>query len=969
MEHNMKMNNKPTKKNFYVRILLPTILTIILFVTVLFVLIIPHFENTIMDRKREMIKELTNSVWSIMDKWYRAEKEGNITKEKAQEMAISQIQSLRYGEGSKDYFWITDYSPNMIMHPYRFELNKKDLSDFVDSNGKKLFVEMAEKAKKNGDGFVDYMWQWKDDSTKIVPKLSYVKAFIPWQWVVGTGIYVEDVTNEIAQLEKKIINISVGITLAISILLFFIAWQNLRAEKLRLKAESELQESREKYRALAEASTEGLIMVLTDGQIFFNKTLYNILGYKEDPLMLTLSELFITPPKLKSIDISTLKITPLQNYDLDQVETIIKKVDGTLINVLLNVSPISFLDNSGVVLSVKDISINKKIEAELDQSKENYLTLTNKLSIGVFSAHAAKGCKFIESNSALLKLLEVERKEVLLETSIADYFEDVREFDSFHSDLMNFKSIQNRMIIIRKSTGSKLPVSVSAFLVTDEYRGDINIDGVIEDISVQNKSNRERDSLINELQTAFLFLNNSIDKFVRPIPLCNHNTPVINAIGSLTAEKSDCLLIIDQSDNPIGFLSESDIRTRILMAEDNMKKPVFEFMSSPLITISNNSTIFDALIKLNEYKKEHLLYKTANGKIEGVLNSSDLQKAFHSAYLFFVQKIQMASTISELSIYNSQLILLLRGLIEKQTTFIDITKMLSTISDSIYKRVVSLAIEKLGAPPVKFAFIVLGSAGRGEQTLATDQDNAIIFEKVDASDEELTKKYFLKMGEFISDNLNQIGYNLCKGEIMAKNPKWCQPVSIWKNYFTDWVTTANPKDLLDIKIFFDFRIIYGAGYLVDELRDHIISLTTGYNSFFVYLSESIVQFQLPENALKIKLPFDLKMVLLPIVDSIRLYALKNKCTSTNTIDRLKDAYENGIFTKQSYKNILHVYSFLMQKRFEHQSNYLVNNIPANNQINPSEFSDVDIVLFKKSLAVIEEIQNKLKLDFRGTLSV
>ena len=101
-----------------------------------------------MDRKREMIKELTNTAWSILVKWHRAEEQGSTTKKKAQEIAAAQIQSLRYGEETKDYFWITDYSPVMIMHPYRSELNKMDLSDFKDSHGKRLFVEMAATAKK-----------------------------------------------------------------------------------------------------------------------------------------------------------------------------------------------------------------------------------------------------------------------------------------------------------------------------------------------------------------------------------------------------------------------------------------------------------------------------------------------------------------------------------------------------------------------------------------------------------------------------------------------------------------------------------------------------------------------------------------------------------------------------------------------------------------------------------------------------
>jgi len=965
----MRTTDEPGKKNFFIRILFPTVVTIALFISVFFLLFIPQFENTITDRKREMIRELTNSAWSIIETWHKAEEAGSVTKEKAQEMAIRQIQHLRYGEGFKDYFWITDYSPSMVVHPYRPELNNKDLSEFTDSRGKKLFVEMAAKARNDGDGYVDYMWQWKDDSTKIVPKLSYVKSFPPWKWIIGTGIYVEDVRKEIAQLEEQIVNVSFGITLTISVLLFFVAYQSLRAEKLRLRAENDLHESKEKYRALVEASTEGLVLILKEGQIFYNKTLYAILGYTEETPSLTLSKLFVAPPKLKSIDISTLEVSPLKSGEPDQAEAIVIKADGSRVSVLVNASHISFLNSSGVVLSVKDISVNKKIEAELDQSKEKYVALTNQLSLGVFRAIASKECHFVESNVAMLTLLGVGGSDALLASSLAEYFEDREGFDCFYTDLMMHRSAQSRPVTLSRSNGSKSTVSISAVLVQDNDGHPLYIDGIVEDISAQNKSNKEKDVLIHELETAFLFLNNSIDTFVKPITRCDLDTLVKDAILRLNREQDNCLLIESTSDNPIGFFTESDIRTRILVSEANMNKPISEFMSSPLITLPYRSSVYDALVKFHEGGIGHLLYRDALGKISGVLHANDLHKLFHSSYLFFVQKIHNASTITELRAYHSQLQFLVAGLIDTQAGVAVIAQMITTVSDAICKRVISLAIEKLGAPPANFSFMALGSMGREEQTLATDQDNAIIFEDVETAREPFAKQYFLRLGEIVSEDLNRIGYDLCKGEVMARNPKWCQPLAEWKNYFTSWVTTADPQGLLDIKIFFDFRSVYGDESLAAELHDHITTLTAGYNSFFVYVSESITQFTMPETALKLKSAFDIKMVMLPIVDTMRLYALKKKSVQTHTIERLADVYEKGGFSKSAHNNVLHVYRFLMHKRFQHQSIMLSGNLKIDNLVHPHEFSDVELVTLKKSYAVIEDMLDKVRLDFKGTTSL
>ncbi|MBS3945104.1 MAG: cache domain-containing protein, partial [Melioribacter sp.] len=277
----MKILKKTPGKISYVRTLLPTLLTIALFIIAIFMVVIPQFENIILDRKREMIRELTNSTVSMINRWHQVQLKGMISEDEAKKNAIDLIKNLRYGEELKDYFWVTDLHPNMIVHPYRPELDGNDLSNFEDLKDKKLFVEMVKAVQNSGEGYVDYMWQWKDDSTKIVPKLSYVKKFEPWNWVIGTGIYIEDVRLEIKLLERKILTISVIVTILSSLLLSYIAFRNIKNEKLRKKAEDDLHESREKYRMLVEASGEGLIMILDNKQTFYNKTFYSMLGYSD----------------------------------------------------------------------------------------------------------------------------------------------------------------------------------------------------------------------------------------------------------------------------------------------------------------------------------------------------------------------------------------------------------------------------------------------------------------------------------------------------------------------------------------------------------------------------------------------------------------------------------------------------------------------------------------------------------------
>lgn len=220
-------------KSIPVRIGLPAMLTLILFVTAIFFIILPALEESFLARKREMIRELTESAWSILATFETWERDGKMSRREAQERAVEQIRNLRYGPEKKDYFWINDKIPRMVMHPYRTDLEGRDVSKFQDPRGKRLFMEFVRVVEASGAGYVDYMWQWKDAPAKIVPKLSYVKGFEPWHWIIGTGIYIDDVHAEIALMRRKLSVISVGILFVVSLLAFYIIRQTLHAERMR----------------------------------------------------------------------------------------------------------------------------------------------------------------------------------------------------------------------------------------------------------------------------------------------------------------------------------------------------------------------------------------------------------------------------------------------------------------------------------------------------------------------------------------------------------------------------------------------------------------------------------------------------------------------------------------------------------------------------------------------------------------
>lgn len=228
---------------FSLKIVIPSALTVILFAVVIFWVLFPAIENSLMNKRREMIKEITQVTWQLLSSSEKQVRNGLLTRAQAQAQAIYFIRNLRYGSEGKDYFWINDMRPFMIMHPYRPDLDGNDLSNFKDPNGTYLFKEMVKTVSQNEEGYVDYMWQWKDDSSQIVSKVSYVKEFEPWGWIIGTGIYIEDVREEINRMLNKIYWLSLTIFFVVILLIGYIIRADFIQERQRRAAEKALKQA------------------------------------------------------------------------------------------------------------------------------------------------------------------------------------------------------------------------------------------------------------------------------------------------------------------------------------------------------------------------------------------------------------------------------------------------------------------------------------------------------------------------------------------------------------------------------------------------------------------------------------------------------------------------------------------------------------------------------------------------------
>jgi signal transduction histidine kinase len=244
------------------KVLFPSLVVFVLFLVAFFGVLLPATERGLMEQKKAAIAGLTQTALGILGFYEGQAKVGALSFETARNLAVHQIRTLRYGPEGKDYFWINDLQPAMVMHPYRPDLEGHDLSAFSDPNGKRLFKEFVAVAGRDGAGFVDYMWQRQDDPNLVVPKLSYVELFRPWGWIVGTGVYIEDVRREIAALTRKVVSAAAAILLAVGLLSAFIIRQGLREARLRLVAEEDLRRHQDQLELQVEQRTADLQQAL-----------------------------------------------------------------------------------------------------------------------------------------------------------------------------------------------------------------------------------------------------------------------------------------------------------------------------------------------------------------------------------------------------------------------------------------------------------------------------------------------------------------------------------------------------------------------------------------------------------------------------------------------------------------------------------------------------------------------------------
>ncbi|RTR38826.1 cyclic nucleotide-binding/CBS domain-containing protein [Shewanella canadensis] len=460
-------------------------------------------------------------------------------------------------------------------------------------------------------------------------------------------------------------------------------------------------------------------------------------------------------------------------------------------------------------------------------------------------------------------------------------------------------------------------------------------------------------------------------------PVMLPTTTTIQNVAKIMSEENVSAAIIndpnlaDEGGNSfVGIITERDLCAKVIAKGLDVDTQVVEVMSTELISLDHNAYIFEAMLLMLRYNVHHLPI-LKNKQPIGLIEVSDIIRYESQNSLLFVSSIFQQNSIEDLIMLSNQLKDCFVRMINEDANSHMVGRAMSEIGRSFKQRLLELAEEKFGPPPVPYCFLALGSMARDEQLIVTDQDNAIILDN--QYQESLHGEYFKQLATYVCDGLAACGYTYCSGDIMATNPEYRKTQSQWEECFADWIDNPNPQALLNCSIFFDLYGVYGRPKWAEQLNAFILRKAKKNNRFLACLARNALNRTPPlgffkdfvmekdgrhNNSINLK-----RRGTAPLADLIRVHALAIGSQSQNSFDRLEDIIEAGILPPSKGKDLQHAMEFISLVRIRHQALDIESEHEPDNNIEPENMSDFERRNLKDAFLVLSSAQNFLKFRY------
>jgi CBS domain-containing protein len=472
-------------------------------------------------------------------------------------------------------------------------------------------------------------------------------------------------------------------------------------------------------------------------------------------------------------------------------------------------------------------------------------------------------------------------------------------------------------------------------------------------------------------------LASPLSAIIRRAPItCAPDATVRQALEVMQKQRIGSMVAADADGKPLGIMTLHDVLDRIALPQIDLDQPVIEVMSMQLSVLPPQALAHEAALMMAKHGFRHVLV-VENGKLVGLVSEKDLFALQRVGLRQIGSAIRHAVTPEELQQGAADIRRMAHNMMAQGVAPEQLTQFISAFNDLLTARVVELECKASGlvGTPLHdgLCWMALGSEGRFEQTLNTDQDNAIIFEVPAGMTADQVREKLLPVARRINETLTLCGFPLCKGEIMASNPKWCLSLEEWKRTFNGWIGGGSPESLLNASIFFDFRALYGAQHLAEELRGWLARVASDNSRFLHMMAGNALRNRPPlgvvrdfvlgkENKLDLKLNG-----ITPFVDAARIFGLAAGVSQTNTIQRLRSSAAKLRLQEPEIEAWIDALLFIQVLRLRHHDEASAQGAgddALDNLIDPEKLNELDRRILKEAFRQARKLQARLALEYQ-----
>ena len=442
------------------------------------------------------------------------------------------------------------------------------------------------------------------------------------------------------------------------------------------------------------------------------------------------------------------------------------------------------------------------------------------------------------------------------------------------------------------------------------------------------------------------------------------DTPILAAAQDMR-DHGVSSLMITEGHALKGIVTTRDLTNKALAEGLPHDTPVSQVMTADPMALPPSALVSDVLHAMVERRITHMPV-VEGGKLIGILTQTDLTRFQATSSAALIREIADATSCADLARIVGRIPQLLVQLVGAHNAHQVVTRLITDVGDATTRRLLAMAEDKLGPPPVPYLWLACGSQGRQEQTGVSDQDNCLIIDDAMQPDHD---PYFKALAKFVSDGLDACGYFYCPGDMMATADRWRQPLNVWRSYFSKWIAKPDPEAQMLASVMFDLRPIGGARALFEGLQAEVLALAGANSIFTAHLTSNAMKHTPPLGLLRglatirsgeHRNRLDLKHNgVVPVSDLARIYALQSGITAVNTRARLEAAAGTGALSASGAQDLLDAYDLIQQTRLEHQAAQVRSDISPDNYLSPSSLSDFERSHLRDAFVVVKTMQSAL----------